>query len=315
MIMQRQDNGTYSQIGFIKTKSGENIDKIVDKNGDVYFTQGFTREVSGVPPLILNSIGKPVIDYKIYGNTVQDGTPTPENPVEVQSVGNPVYAVLKDSEGNVLYDSDGAELLSNDISGYEIPVVCKKNNETIKTSITLDEPLRKIGDYADKIDFGEMCVVREIAEKTYDGSDDEVFTVPISTQSTWKRYPIGNTTNVYTHASMLSVISDRLPTKRSSEVDGGDISFRKGEKNQNIWFFVPFDMLGEKTNDTNIIIERFRTWLSSYPVTVYYPLANPITTSITLSEIPTFSGTTIVEVDTEIQPSDMEITYKAKGGD
>lgn len=49
MIMQKQSDGSYEQIGFIKSKAGESIDKIVDANGDVYFTQGFTREVGGYP--------------------------------------------------------------------------------------------------------------------------------------------------------------------------------------------------------------------------------------------------------------------------
>lgn len=83
MIMKRQSDGTYEQIGFIKSKYGENIDTIVDDVGNVYFTQGVTKEVSGIPPLTLDAIGKDVLDYKIYGNSVQDGTPSPENPVEV----------------------------------------------------------------------------------------------------------------------------------------------------------------------------------------------------------------------------------------
>ena len=87
MIMQRQPDGTYTQIGFIRTPT-EDIDKIVDKNGDVYFTKGFTRQIAGTPPLSLNAIGKPIISYKIYGNIIQNGTPSPESPVEVLGCGN-----------------------------------------------------------------------------------------------------------------------------------------------------------------------------------------------------------------------------------
>ena len=32
--------------------------------------------------------GERVIDYKVYGNSVQDGTPTPDTPIEIQSVGD-----------------------------------------------------------------------------------------------------------------------------------------------------------------------------------------------------------------------------------
>ena len=34
-----------------------------------------------------NSVGKPLRDYKIYGNSIQEGTPSTDSPVEIQSVG------------------------------------------------------------------------------------------------------------------------------------------------------------------------------------------------------------------------------------
>lgn len=49
---------------------------------------GVTKELSGIPPLSFKSKGKPLTAWSITGNTVQDGTPTPENPVEVVGVGD-----------------------------------------------------------------------------------------------------------------------------------------------------------------------------------------------------------------------------------
>ena len=46
------------------------------------------HELSGIPPLSFTSKGKPLTAWSITGNTVQNGTPTPENPVEVQGVGD-----------------------------------------------------------------------------------------------------------------------------------------------------------------------------------------------------------------------------------
>ena len=48
------------------------------------------------------------------------------------------------------------------------------------------------------------------------------------------------------------------------------------------------------------------------PVTVWIIRENSTAESLTLPEIPTFDGTTIITTDTEIQPSNMEITYKAR---
>lgn len=42
----------------------------------------------GVPCVLKSSKGKKMRNYEVYGNSVQDGTPSPENPVEIQSVGD-----------------------------------------------------------------------------------------------------------------------------------------------------------------------------------------------------------------------------------
>ena len=51
--------------------------------------KGFIRTITGVPPVTLENCvdDKSVINYQIYGNTVQDGESSPGNPVEVKSVG------------------------------------------------------------------------------------------------------------------------------------------------------------------------------------------------------------------------------------
>lgn len=88
MIMARNEDGTYSQVGFVKDNAGIDTEYIYDKDGDIVFEKGFTRETSGTVPLTINGIGKDLKAWSITGNTVQNGTPTPENPVEIQAVGD-----------------------------------------------------------------------------------------------------------------------------------------------------------------------------------------------------------------------------------
>lgn len=46
-------------------------------------------DVEGTSPLTLDrSVGKPLRDYKIYGNSIQDGTPSPDSPIEIQACGD-----------------------------------------------------------------------------------------------------------------------------------------------------------------------------------------------------------------------------------
>ena len=52
--------------------------------------KGFVRTVSGVPPLTLEKCvdDSSLIGCKVYGNSVQNGTPSPDNPIKVESVGD-----------------------------------------------------------------------------------------------------------------------------------------------------------------------------------------------------------------------------------
>ena len=46
---------------------------------------------------------------------------------------------------------------------YKIPItVSGENGDETTTNIYLDEPLRKIGEYADYVDFANQCVVRQV---------------------------------------------------------------------------------------------------------------------------------------------------------
>ena len=55
--------------------------------------------------------GESVINYQVYGNSVQDGTPTPDNPVEIQSVGDLVTDETSEYYGK-----------------YDVPVVTNGKN-------------------------------------------------------------------------------------------------------------------------------------------------------------------------------------------
>lgn len=68
---------------------------------------GKINEIFGVPPLRYIGDGRPLTDYLISGNTVQDGTPTPENPVPVVGCGT---------------DTAGEWTLPLTVNGTEYPI-------------------------------------------------------------------------------------------------------------------------------------------------------------------------------------------------
>lgn len=63
----------------------KNIAEVLGPNGEVYWSA--IKELTGIPPLSIRSNGTMLLDYLISGNTVQNDTPTPSNPVDVNGVG------------------------------------------------------------------------------------------------------------------------------------------------------------------------------------------------------------------------------------
>lgn len=49
------------------------------------------------------------------------------------------------------------------------------------------------------------------------------------------------------------------------------------------------------------------------PVTAYYPLATPTTETVDVPAIPTLKGNNVIDINTEVQPSNVSITYLSSG--
>ena len=98
----------YGDIGFIEAKDSngvyQNLDHIYDNQGNIVFQQGYLNEYQGADDFGIPAIGKPLLDYTIYGNTIQSGTPTPDSPIEPRFVGE---------RTENLFDKDSAVIMSN----------------------------------------------------------------------------------------------------------------------------------------------------------------------------------------------------------
>jgi hypothetical protein len=73
--------------------------------------------------------------------------------------------------------------------------------------------------------------------------------------------------------------------------------------------------LGVTDEDTDAqILEKANSYISTMPnKKIYYPLETPTEETIELPNIPTLKGTTILSVDTTIQPSNAEVVYMGNG--
>jgi len=263
--------------------------------GYLYQQKHGVSEISGVPPLRFTSRGGYLQDYRIYGNTVQDGIPTPENPVEVRGVGE--------------YDAE--------LNGYKIPVTVSNGTNSVTTPVYIgSEPLHKIRNYADYVDFKRGVVVRRICKvaltgkETYTTGRLDKFRIPITITLQNSIISVDNAT----------VRSSHYITNYSSEGDEvfKDVyTIRRGYNGYPTWFFNPKSFFSGEISSENCA-RQFKAYLAAQysagtPVTVWYVLAEPEEEPLeNLLPIQTIKGSDILTVGTTVQPSEMYIKGKIK---
>lgn len=124
--------------------------------------KGFIRAVTGALPLTLEGCvdEESIIDYTLYGQSVQNGTPTPETPVEVESVGEydettGKYKIPIKVSGKNLFDISSVNKMYNS-SGGDI-----SNHLIIEDGVLRN----KYGAYADNIYI--PCNITTLSAGTY----------------------------------------------------------------------------------------------------------------------------------------------------
>ena len=87
----------------------------------------------GVPCVLEYSKGKNIRNYEVYGNSVQDGTPSPESPVEIQSVGDLTKNLINESDiklsSGYWSDIDGHMIGNNSRFIGISPIKCNPNEK------------------------------------------------------------------------------------------------------------------------------------------------------------------------------------------
>ena len=238
----------------------------------------------GVPCVLEYSKGKNMRNYEVYGNSVQDGTPTPESPVDIQSVGD----LVTDTE-------------SEYYGKYDIPItVTGTRSET--THIYLDEPLRKVGDYADYIDFKNQKVVRNVKE------------LELNESIGFGVYKSGSFEGFMTYRKEM--LSGNRDYGYCTHIN--NIPF---DTKSRIWFgvdnnviFMSFPDIYNQGETDDERKAAFYTFLlaqteAGTPVKVIYILKTPTEETISLPALKTFKGTNVMSVDTSVQPSNIKAKY------
>lgn len=245
--------------------------------------KGFVRSVSGLPPLTLPDCvdNNSIISYTISGNSVQNGTPTLENPIEVESVGE--------------YDEETGK--------YIIPVMCSGNNElnpewieqggvqdsngnatTSTTRVRTKLIPLEAGNYYLRISAYNNLSLRIRGMHIYNYDTEQ-----------WESY-----TSFSNVASKLFTISALCKVRFIFQTSSNAV-------------ITVNDVIGGNPmlalSDTAVVYEPYIE-----PVTTNIYLDEPLAEGETLKnpvKLPTIKGTTIYTIGTDVQPSDMSATYYA----
>lgn len=169
--------------------------------------------------------------------------------------------------------------------------------EPITQYIYLDEPLRKVGDYADYIDFKNQKVIRNIKEVTFDGTEN------------WKYNDTDNV--IYLSINNLASSVYCYSTHFLSQALKDTIS---------PYFRPVTDILRLYQQNGNILYssaDEFKIFLANQntartPLVVYCLLSTLIEEDISCQLPKTLAKTTIISADTSLEPSNIKGKYIIK---
>ena len=185
--------------------------------------------------------------------------------------------------------------------------------EPVTTNIYLDEPLRKIGDYADYIDFENKKVVRNVKETILNGDERNGWSTLESGNKLFYRTKLdGKGINLVMppDTTYEGQLCNYLPSSAvtTSNTDIG-MSVYYSESQGFTIFRIRFPE-GVITDGIEQYLKDL--YASGNPIKYYYATSKMVEKNVDLPNIPTHKGTTIIEVDTSILPSNMEVTYLGK---
>ena len=199
------------------------------------------------------------------------------------------------------YEIGYMQLEESDISTNYEPYV-----EPITTNIYLNEPLKRADEYSDYIDFKNQKINRVVVEKILDGTEGWKLTSNGGAKN-YFHFTSGGNRYVVSHKGLCTHYQRTYISSSDTVVGYNSIRSSAGDSR----------VLIRPNNVTSYNAETWANFVKEQydngtPIIISYVLTTPTEETIELPTIPTFKGTTIIEVDTDILPSNMEVIYIGK---
>ena len=207
--------------------------------------------------------------------------------------------------------SAGSTITPEEVLTSEIFMVQGDETTTVietTTNIYLKEPLRMYEECVDYIDFKKQVVVRAIKELTITGSENWKYSGTQGDEKVYYYFTIGGNRYVISHKGFNTHYSRIYIASSNTDVGYNAIRSSAGDcriliRPENV---ENYTSVGEFTN----MLKSF--YNNGNPMIATYALTTPEDEPIELPNIPTIKGATVIEVDTTIQPSNLEVVYKGK---
>lgn len=198
-------------------------------------------------------------DMMLYGKSSQDGTPSPENPVEIKSVVNPTIKVT---------NKDGLKVHS-----VTLNITLNAISVSSGGNVTIDGK-QYIADYVD-VERGKYVQMIQ--------TDKVQSNITWTIQKQQKGYSLG----------YAALCKNGIPTNtprmgntwKSNVGDSSDMwsnAFSFGRSA--VFWIVPYE------NDGNLTSDDINAWLVEHPMDIMYPLTKPIETDLTSEENEAFKA-------------------------
>lgn len=188
---------------------------------------------------------------------------------------------------------------------YKIPIkVTDASNESTTYNIYLDEPLRKVGDYADYIDFTNKKLVRKVAVGTITSTSN---LGKIDSVTDYSVFYIQNNSLLNYYEGMPINTSLMSPTFKYHAAGEANTNGNWSNNYQISSVITSTDKRIVFTLPNSITdVNSAKEWLQSNQVEYYYPVSNQTEQTIELPDMPSSSGETTYTIDTETKPSNVE---------
>lgn len=251
---------------------------------------GTLQTATGSPANLINSLGKPVANYKIYGNSTRTGTPTLEAPIYFTEFGS----------GN-------------------ITVTCSNSETSVFRTINMSghEPLRKVNTAIDYIDYANNRIVRNTAViNLINRTSIDHYSERLSGWPKDGTIPMcfGMGCIGKSGGYNSSYCSHFINRNSASIFDSASTTYGVGNYTDHPTGSIHTTYYRWGVSGVNTPAQ-FIAWLGQQtsngtPVLLYYKLAEPIYESISLPKLPTLQGNcSISATDGTLAASNMEISY------